>query len=236
MNLYILVEDGKSGHKIIDHWIPLLVPKLSRARDVKSVTDNHYLVFSGLGYPRVLGTNPDSPSKNVLGQTIETLNANNKFDYFLIFLDGDDEGVIKRKNRVYEKIENYHEKLKCPYFIFVQDKCLETWLLGNRDFFPLEISKQFRTFVSHYNVYFEDPEVMENNPRYNTTTASIYHERYLRQMMKECGHFYNKSRPAPVMYTPEFISGLKTRLDQTDHLRSLLNFFDFMDSLNQALN
>ena len=232
MNLYVLVEDGKSGHKLIDHWIPLLVPKLSRARDVNSITDDQYLVFSGLGYPRVLGTNPTSPSKNVLGQTIETINAANKFDYLLIFLDGDDEGAAQRKRRVFEKIENYPEHLQCPYFVFIQDKCLETWLLGNREFFPIKISKQFRTFTSHYNVYFDDPELMENDPRQITTTASLYHERYLRQMMKECGYYYTKSRPDPVMYTPEFIEGLKHRLAQTNHLKNLLEFFEFMDALN----
>ena len=56
MNLYILVEDGKSGHKIIDHWIPLLLPSITRAPTIDEMTENQYVIFSGLGYPRILGT------------------------------------------------------------------------------------------------------------------------------------------------------------------------------------
>ena len=63
MNLYILVEDGKSGHKIIDHWIPLLLPSITRAPTIDEMTENQYVIFSGLGYPRILGTDATSPSK-----------------------------------------------------------------------------------------------------------------------------------------------------------------------------
>ena len=126
MNLYILVEDGKSGHKIIDHWIPLLLPTLTRAPNIQEMTDNQYVIYSGLGYPRILGTDRTSPSKNVLGQTIETINEIKKFDYLLIFLDGDDEGVEKRIDIVTNKISHYPEPLSCPFIIFVQNKCLET--------------------------------------------------------------------------------------------------------------
>ena len=55
MNLYILVEDGKSGHKIIDHWIPTLLPTLTRVPTINEMTNNQYVIFSGLGYPRILG-------------------------------------------------------------------------------------------------------------------------------------------------------------------------------------
>ena len=107
MNLYILVEDGKSGHKIIDHWIPLLLPSITRAPTIDEMTENQYVIFSGLGYPRILGTDATSPSKNVLGQTIETINDTQKIDYLLIFLDGDEEGTERRTEIVTQKIKNY---------------------------------------------------------------------------------------------------------------------------------
>ena len=74
MNLYILVEDGKSGHKLIDHWMGQLLPSLTRVSSVGDVIDHHYVIFSGLGYPRILGTDESTPQKNVLGQTIQTIN------------------------------------------------------------------------------------------------------------------------------------------------------------------
>lgn len=235
MNLYILVEDGKSGHKIIDHWIPLLLPTLTRAPNIQEMTDNQYVIYSGLGYPRILGTDRTSPSKNVLGQTIETINEIKRFDYLLIFLDGDDEGVEKRIDIVTNKINDYHEPLSCPFIIFVQNKCLETWLLGNRDFFPTHHSSKFSPFLAHYNVSCHDPEQMENDlKRHLASTTSLYHERYLRCMMQESGYLYSKSRPASIMYTEEFINGLKCRISETNHLPSLQCFFNFIESLKRS--
>lgn len=235
MNLYILVEDGKSGHKIIDHWIPLLLPELTRVSNTKEMTNDQYVIYSGLGYPRILGTDRASPSKNVLGQTIETINEVKKIDYLLIFLDGDDEGVEKRIEIVTNKINHYPEALSCPFIIFVQNKCLETWLLGNRDFFPTHYSSKFLPFLSHYNVSDDDPEQMENDlKRHLTSTASLYHERYLRCMLQESGYLYSKSRPAPIIYTEEFINGLKSRLVETNHLPSLRYFFNFIESLTRS--
>ena len=162
MNLYILVEDGKSGHKIIDHWIPLLLPSITRAPTIDEMTENQYVIFSGLGYPRILGTDATSPSKNVLGQTIETINDTQKIDYLLIFLDGDEEGTERRTEIVTQKIKNYPKPLTCPFVIFVQNKCLETWLLGNRDFFPAQPSEKFLPFlIAWFPVYFFD---VEKNP------------------------------------------------------------------------
>lgn len=234
MNLYILVEDGKSGHKIISNWISHLMPSLTRVATVNEVTDQNYVIFSGLGYPRILGTNASSPSRNVLGQTIETINKTQKFDYLLIFLDGDDEGVTIRKNITLNKIKNYSQALTCPYQVFVQNKCIETWLLGNRDYFPTTYSKAFTSFVKHYNVALQDPELMEKDKKIGITTNALYHERYLRQMMQEVGIYYTKSRPHPILYSLEFIQGLQNRVMVTNDLKSLKDFFEFIQKLNET--
>lgn len=234
MNLYILVEDGKSGHKIIDNWIGNLMPSLTRVATVNEVTDQNYVIFSGLGYPRLLGTDPSSPSRNILGQTIEIINRSHKFNYLLIFLDGDDEGVMARKQITINKIKNYPHALSCPYQIFVQNKCIETWLLGNRDYFPTSYSKAFAPFANHYNVAIQDPELMEKDNRGLVSTNALYHERYLRQMMQEVGLHYMKSRAHPVMYSLEFIEGLQKRVFETDDLRSLKEFFEFIQKLNDT--
>lgn len=168
------------------------------------MTDNQYVIFSGLGYPRIVGTDVTSPSKNVLGQTIETINDT-------------------------QKIKNYPKLLTCPFVIFVQNKCLETWPLGNRDFFPAQPSEKFLPFLTHYNVYSNDPESMENDLRRRpVSTSSLYHERYLRCMMQENGYRYSKSRPAPIMYTEVFINELKGRIKEINHLSSLQSFFNMI--------
>lgn len=234
MKLYILVEDGKSGHKIIDHWIPLLLPTLTRAKSMAELQNNQYVIFSGMGYPRLLGTDPASPEKNILGQTIDTINRYQEIDHLLIFLDGDDDGVSIRQQRVTQKIENYPHPLCCPFVIFVQNKCLETWLLGNQSFFPNEPHLNFLPFLTHYNVYTDDPELMEKDPDVPlASTSALYHERYLKAMMQNLGYHYSKSRPAPIMYTQLFLDGLKERVTQTPHLQSLNHFFMFIDQLKE---
>ena len=193
MKLYILVEDGKSGHKIIDHWIPLLLPTLTRAKSIAEIQNNQYVLYSGMGYPRLLGTDRSSPEKNILGQTIDTINLYQTIDYLLIFLDGDDDGVSLRHQIVQQKIESYHRPLSCPYVIFVQNKCLETWLLGNRDLFPTTPLPNFLPFLAHYNVSIDDPEQMEKDPNFAfASTSALYHERYLRAMMQNLGYRYSK--------------------------------------------
>ena len=231
MNLYILVEDGKSGHKIMDQWISILLPFLSRAKDVGSVSQNQYILFSGFGYPRILGTNPDSPDKNVLGATIETINDSGRFDYLLIFLDGDHEGTHARKKKVEDKIQGFKEPLSIPYFVFIQNICFETWLLGNQDMMPKNPSPSFSPYEAHYSVFKSDPELMPNNPLSGVSTPSLYHARYLRAMLKEAGHHYNKSKPAPVVMTDYYLKQLKKRTLETPHLKSLTEFFEFMDYL-----
>lgn len=233
MNLYLLVEDGKSGHKLIDHWMNQLMPNLTRVPSVDDVTDDTYIIFSGLGYPRILGTDGTTPQKNILGQTIQTINQSKKFDYLLIFLDADDEGVERRKIITLNKVNNYQQTLCCPVRVFVQNKCIETWLLGNRDLFPIEYSQNFLPFVQHYNVSKLDPELMEMDHRRLVTTNSLYHERYLRQMMQEVGLRYTKSRPHPFMYSDKFIFGLQKRVTETNHLNSLKEFFHFIEYLKK---
>lgn len=234
MNLYILVEDGKSGHKLIDHWMKHLMPSLTRVPSINDVTEHNYIIFSGLGYPRILGTDGSAPQKNILGQTIQTINQSQKFDYLLIFLDADDEGVERRKTITLNKVNNYQQTLCCPVQVFVQNKCVETWLLGNRDLFPIEYSQNFLPFAQHYNVSKLDPELMEMDHRRLVTTNSLYHERYLRQMMQEVGLRYTKSRPHPFIYSAEFISGLQKRVAETDHLDSLKEFFFFIEDLKKS--
>jgi len=231
MNLYLLVEDGKSGHKIIDQWIKLLLPFLERAKTISEVGDNHYIVFSGFGYPRILGTNPESPEKNVLGATIETLNQSGRFDYLLIFIDGDHEGAEARKQKVQAKIDQYPNPLEVPYFVFIQNICFETWLLGNQGLVPDAPSAGFLPYVAFYDIKAKDPEAMPNNPLAGVGTASLYHERYLRALLKEGGHHYNKSRPAPIVMTVEYLEALKKRTNETAHLKSLAEFFDFMENI-----
>ena len=47
MNLYILVEDEKSDHKFIDHWMNQLMPTLIHVPSINDVTEHNDIIFSG---------------------------------------------------------------------------------------------------------------------------------------------------------------------------------------------
>lgn len=231
MNFYILVEDGKSGQEIIKKWVSVLLPNLKRKRTIANIDTDSYVINSGHGYPRVIGIDPKSHEKNVLGDTIDSINCYKNIDYLVLFLDGDDEGIEKRKETVEEKIKNYGNEISCKYKIIVQNKCIETWLLGNDNIFPKTYSSNFEKFVLNYNVKEFDPEDMNRKEGYETLTNAKYHVKYLQSMLKESGINYSKANPSEIVYTIDYLNELRNRINKTNHLKSMKEFFDFIDSL-----
>jgi hypothetical protein len=99
----------------------------------------------------------------------------------VICLDGDDLGVEKTKNLVLEFMQKENLVLNptTKLEIIVQNKCFETWFLGNPKLFKQnpqsEIMKEFNQF---YNVKTDDPELMEKPNDFGGSTA-MYHFKYL---------------------------------------------------------
>ncbi|OPJ60418.1 hypothetical protein [Clostridium chromiireducens] len=232
MNLYILVEDGKSGQEIIRRWMNVLLPNLTRKRTIANVDTNSYVINSGHGYPRVIGINPDSQEKNVLGDTIDTINSYKNIDYLVLFLDGDDDGVEKRKETVEANIKRYSSERSFNYKIIVQNKCIETWLLGNNSMFPEAYSSEFESYVLNYDISEYDPEEMNKPVGHRASTNAKYHVKYLQKMFKEGGISYSKERPPTIVYGVNYINELKNRINETNHLKSMKEFFDFAEELS----
>lgn len=125
MNIYFLVEGKRTEKKVYPRWISYLIPELSEISDPFEVTNNNFYLFTGNGYPSLLN--------NHLRNAVEDMNMIDKFDFLVICLDSDEETVSDRRNEVFKFIED--SKLKPSKFTFeviVQNKCIETWFLGNR--------------------------------------------------------------------------------------------------------
>jgi hypothetical protein len=229
--LYILVEDGVSFYEILPYWLKVLAPGYSRARTVDEMGDRSYVLFGAGGYPKILGTSKGCQDKNILGEAIETV-IEKGIDMLVVCLDGDDEGVAGRKRAVAKKIDGYPAKLRNGVKVLVQNKCVETWLLGNGAMYPRKASGVFAPFAAHYNVRERNPEYMEKPETY-TDTASVYHAYYLKRMLKENNIKYSKSKPPHEIKKEGYLNAIRKRAENTGHLGSFGYFVDFFNGLQK---
>ena len=127
-------------------------------------------------------------------------------------------------------LENKNLKItNCGFKIIVQNRCLETWFLGNRVVYPRQPnSETFREYAKFYNVSIDDPELMGLYKDF--ASISLFHYSYLKEMLAERGIRYTKSIPRAVT-DPPYIQQLIARVEETDHLKTLKDFFDFCHSI-----
>jgi len=128
MNLYFLVE-GVTERKLYPKWLEHLLPSYIRISDPHDAYRNNYFLISGGGYPSLLD--------NHLKNSVEDITSSGNYDFFILVLDSDEVTVDERINEVNNRIFNENINLgSCELKIIVQNKCIETWLLGNRKIFP----------------------------------------------------------------------------------------------------
>ncbi|TAH17457.1 MAG: hypothetical protein EAZ08_13610 [Cytophagales bacterium] len=129
MNIYFLVEGRGTEIKVYPKWLSHLVPELQRVQWHYQVVKNNYFIFSGNGFPSLLD--------NHLRNCIIDINNVGNYDYFVICLDGDDEGIDIRKQKVLDFMAEEKITLNSDtkFEIIVQNKCIETWFLANPKIF-----------------------------------------------------------------------------------------------------
>lgn len=224
MNIYLLVEGRRTEKKVYPRWLGHLLPELTEVDDAFKVTKNNYYVFNGNGYPSLLD--------NHLKNAITDVNNINKFNYLAICLDSDDETVLDKKNEVLDFISNNNIKLiNCSLAIIVQNKCIETWFLGNKRVYSRQpLSQELRRYTSFYNVQENDPELMGS---IDETTCAQFHEVYLSEMLREKNIRYTKKNPNGVIEKYYLIEIIK-RQTETNHLLSFKDFLDFCTSIKKG--
>lgn len=187
MNIYFLVEGNSTGKKIYPKWIEYLIPNLIRVRYHDQVTNNNYYLISGQGYPRIL--------YDGLENAVDKILEISKYDYLVICVDADEELVEQRIKYIDEFIQEKEINLgKTKVEIIVQNRCLETWLLGNKRIFnsrqPLE--QPLSSYVSYYDISQNDPEKMG---KYEMRNHADFHYEYLREIFRAKNTTYSKRHP-----------------------------------------
>jgi hypothetical protein len=228
MNIYFLVEGRRTEKKIYPKWLSFLVPKLNQISFFEEVVNNNYKLVSGNGFPHLLHKH--------LANSIEDVNNDGNYDYFVICLDSDEFSIAERIEEVNTYLSENNIKLEkdTKLQIIVQNKCIETWLLGNKKVFKINpTSKILLKCINHYNVSDDNPENMNKEEEY-IGSDSDYHFTYLREMLSERNVSYTKERPRGVT-EKHYLEELISRIEATDDLKSFKYFIDFCKELNDKI-
>lgn len=126
----------------------------------------------------------------------------------MLFLDVDETSVEFRINEGNNFVkENNLQLIDCEFIIIPQDKCIETWFLGNKTIFKLNPQNiALMDYVKFYNFKDDDPELMPIFDGFNT--------------------HYSKNKPNGVV-EEIYLNKLIERTKETNHIKSFKNFIDF---------
>ena len=124
MNLYFLVEGNNSERKVYPAWLSYLLPELQQVYNYDDVNEKNYYLISGEGYPSIY---------NYITSSIAEINSNGKYNYFVLCLDAEENTVSERHAEIQDFLRNQNLELKkTELILIIQNRCLESWLLGNR--------------------------------------------------------------------------------------------------------
>ncbi|AQQ09730.1 hypothetical protein L21SP3_01542 [Sedimentisphaera cyanobacteriorum] len=236
MNLYILVEGKCTEFKLYPAWLSVLLPKFERVYSFDEVEQNNYYIVSGYGIPSLI--------KNHLPNAIlDVAKLKEKYDYLVVVVDAEELSVEQRKSEVAEVQRRYKQQLgDVKVQVVVQNRCIETWLLGNREMIPPSPKREkLKRYIDYYDINFNNPENMPNyvddtdareeGPHFSTTAR--FHTDYLQEVFKEQNMVYTKRNPRYAS-NEQFLKGLMRRVmyDPAD-LVTFQEFLSFCETVSE---
>lgn len=234
MNYYFLLEDEKSLIKVLPYWLEYMDFKCTRVADISYITNNTYVMQSGQGVTQLI--------TKVLFETIDTIIDNPaKIDSLIVIVDAEELSVENRRQGIYEKINLYKREHLIDEFdfeikIIVSNCCFETWLLGNREIYPViepDENSLFYPYYIHYNVKINDPEYMYVPNGVNETRAK-YHFHYLHDALLHKKVRYTKKKPNNVA-TKKYFNEMVSRMNDTTHICSFRELYEYICSQKSLL-
>lgn len=227
MNLYIIAEGERTEMLLYPMWLQYCLPQLLRIENFELATSNSYYLFSGQGIPSIY---------NHIVNAIKDVNNVKNYDYLIVIVDAEEITPELRKQKVLDHIDNSGLKLnsKCTLEIIVQNKCAETWFLGNKNIYKRNPQgKRFKEYSNYYNVETNDPELMGKS--FGFKRVAHFHESYLREMLKEYNIRYRKNNPGEVLKKYYFEELVKRVNENPAHLNSFSKFINLIDNISQKL-
>lgn len=225
MNIYFLVE-GKTEAQIYPKWLSHLLPELTKVKYYDQVVKNNYYLFKGNGYPHIIDVH--------LPNAIEDVNAVGRYDYFVMLFDADESTVSERIVEVNQHVLKLENQLtKAQLVLIVQNRCIETWLLGNRKIYKHNPQDpRLVQYTKFYNVLRNDPELMGIYPGFSEHQQ--FHKAYFKLLCQERHMSYSERHPRDVVQK-SYLDQLLARIDNTTHLVTFRHFIDFCRRIQPQL-
>ena len=220
MNLYFLVEGKRTEKKVYPAWLSHLVPSLRRVDSLDEIDVNTYFIFSGEGYPSLIGVH--------FQNAVQDYRQSGKLDRLVVCLDVDDSTPNLRSEEVFEVARSLEFPLE-QLRVITQESCIESWFLGNRKAVASNPqSTELSAYVQFYDVRRDDPEAMGTFHDFNS--RSCFHSRFFHLVAQEKRFQYTKHRPGHVLDSA-FVDELIARRNATGHLPTFGTFIDLCDEI-----
>ena len=241
MNFYFVFE-GKTEAIVYKEWFTILAPHLTEVNFFDEAENDNYYQINDLGYPNCA---------QMIANAIQEINEIPKYDYLVLVTDADRFTLAEKKDDSLKwidlKLEDKPFKSlpeNCKFKIIVQNVCIETWFLGNRNFFVRhpQQSEILKQYIKYFDVSKKDPENLasefiqdEKNGKeiFGYKTKALFHESYVREIFKERNLSYSKSRPKEVQ-EEYYLQQIITRITaNSDHLHSFQDFLNFCSKISR---
>ncbi|MGK7924785.1 MAG: hypothetical protein AB4290_05935 [Spirulina sp.] len=223
MNLYFLVEGRSTEKKVYPAWLSYLLPKLKQVKNFYDVTKNNYYIFTAGGYPSI---------KDIaLPNAIADINAHGKYNYLIVCLDADEVTVEEREKEIVAVLHDKQLTLNtAKLVVIVQNRCIETWFLGNRKIFTKNPQDSpLLEYIRYYDVSENDPELMGQYQKFSNHAQ--FHAAYLKELFRAKNIAYSKRNPGDVK-KQFYLEELQKRITRNPkHLRTFGKFIDFCDRI-----
>jgi hypothetical protein len=227
MNLYFLVEGTQSERKVYPAWLAHLLPELQRVDNCDDVNEKNYYLISGEGYPSLI--------YDFIPRAIAEINSNGKYSYFVVCLDAEENTVAELTTEIDDFLTEQKLKLNNAELVLIfQNRCLESWLLGNRKIYSRNPqNKPLLDYTKYYDVSVNCPENMGRYQEFNTHAQ--FHGAYLRALFEAKNITYSKKRPGDVL-KPFYLEQLLARIQvQPEQMTTFRQFIDFCNKIRPKL-
>lgn len=205
-----------------------MLPELQRVNHYDEVRENNYFLISAHGYPSII--------HEYIPDAISRIKETGKYEYLVVCLDADEDTVESKKQEIDNFIKTENIQLGDIKLIpIVQNRCIETWFLGNRKMFDSRqpLQQPLRDYVQYYDVSAKDPELMGNyNDDYN---HAEFHYVYLKKVFKAKNRRYTKKNTGDAQ-EKYYLDQLINRIEgDSHHLKSLKDFIEFCKLIKSRL-
>jgi len=226
VNIYFLVEGVATEPKIYRAWLAHLLPKLQEVAGFDEVeADNYFMTSVGGRWPYV--------AKQITASLNEVKQCG-KYDYLVICIDAEE----WRVNELIKEIESHLNvadgqpilPVATRLKIIIQNRCIETWLLGNCQMYPAQAKNQtLKNYLNDYNASQLDPERMGKG---DCTTHAKFHKKYLRLLFYEQRIRHEETQRNQVA-TLTYLQQLQARVvTKPIHLSTFQTFLGFCQNLS----